>query len=221
MFCSASPLKAIPICFWKTLHHFQHLFSCSPIYQHLEKFFTIAITLIQTLPLSYLYPHPATSLLTKTKQDGYFPKVSYLLGGVPIATDHTTCQKQSRLSQHICVFAHTVPDSHTTPELFLVYPAARNPSNSSFNTPIFDYNEKIVIFCLPQRQFPMKIFGRVIRGSHHKYLPCSLLLRFSSHSRLISDWNKYLRWYLAIYLVILLEKTSPNNWLYVIYMPAA
>ena len=74
----------------------------------------------------------------------------------------------------------------------LSFPASRSSSNSSYNIPRCDANEPILFFS-SQRLFSQYIFGQVIHGNHHKYLSCSLLLPFSSHSRLISSFKYILK----------------------------
>ena len=105
----------------------------------------------------------------------------------------------------LCFFTR-IPSFLYQDQTLLSFPAVIISSNSSSNIPRCDTNEPIFFFLLPKDYFWKFIFRRVIRGNHRKYIPCSLLLPFSSQSRLISSWNISLSQSISISSVIWLEE---------------
>ena len=70
----------------------------------------IDISSLNTYSL-WLRPSSRRKASKKPNHDASFPQQPDILEGFPISMECTPYQKQYRLSQQLCVFAHTAPDS--------------------------------------------------------------------------------------------------------------
>ena len=174
--------------FFIILHRFQHFFICSPHFQTIEKFLTSSISLIQALLFSTWYICPATSCLKNPSRAGLFTNAMVSWEVWPLQQREYIVKNIDFISVflYVCTCSPCFLYQHRN---LISFHASRNSSNWSTNTPRCYSNEPMLIFISPPRQYSTYIFGRVIRGNRHKYLPCYLLLLFFSQSRLIRNWN--------------------------------